>query len=205
MKKVKKTVRRGSTKAAAPMLKSEFARACGVKPQTITSALKNGLVIAEQDGMIDPARRINADYQHDAAIRKAERVALSKRTGPKLTDQERRELYMQMPNLDVLAALENIQPTNLKEAKLWAETMRTALETRDRLAELMERGIITDRLSLMSENIDMFSALTNTVTAQICRRLKREDPDSVAQIKKIIAPEVEKIIKDFKNLCQKKL
>ncbi len=189
------------------MSRAAFARYCHVVPSSITKAVRAGSVIANSDGSIDPSKRTNRDYAHDVQVKAAERRAVeqARESGSGITEAQRREAYANMPGLNVLEALDGFQPGNLKELKTYSEVMKIALDTEARLSELVARPLVEERLEVMSEQIHLFDALTDIVVGQICAKLDRTDPASVEAVKKIIAPEVEKIIRDFKNLCQKKI
>ncbi len=189
------------------MSKAEFARHCGVARSSITRAIQSGSVIANADGRIDPSRRTNRDYAHDVQVKAAERRALeqARESGSGITEAQRRAAYASMPGLNVLEALDGFQPGNLKELKTFSEVMKIALDVEARLSELIARPLVEERLQVMSEQIHLFDKLTDTVTARICERLKREDPQFIEAVRQIIAPEVEKIIRDFKATASKKL
>jgi len=53
--------------------------------------------------------------------------------------------------------------------------------------------------------VDMFSTLTDAVAASICQKLERNDPESIAAVREIIAPEVARIIESFKTTAAKKI
>lgn len=205
MKKCEKSGTRGRTGDAGPMKKSAFAKLCGVHRSSITRAIQSGVIITDAAGLVDPSLKVNRDYRHDVAVKAAERRALryAEPSGGKTKKQLAYD-FKNMPPIDVEAALEKMPaPKNITQAKKFIEIQKIFLETRDRLGELISRPLVEDRLADMSKNIDMFSAIADAVAGRICERLDRQG--RVEDVKRIIAPEVAKIIESFKNIAAKKI
>lgn len=202
-KKGKKTTRRGRTGRVFP---AEYSRMLDVPRSTISRALVSGLIVAESDGRIDPKRRTNADYARDTEVRLCERRAMKyvKPDGRRMTREEIAINFRNLPAIDIEASLEKMPaPRTLTQLKRFTEIQKLALDLTARLGELIPRSMVEEQLEIMTSNINMFDVIAEAVAGQICARLNR--PDHVETVKAIIAPEVKKIIEDFKTLCQKKI
>jgi len=162
----------------------------GVPRSTVSRALGSGLVVAEKDGLIDPKRSCNANYQHDTEIRKAEGRALSYTRPSGKNHQQLDE------------RIKNFPPTSLRELKTYAEVQKISVDVMARTGELIERHIVTRRMQELGQNIQMFVDLDARVAGRICQKLDRVGMEK--EVQKIIAPEVTKTIQEFKESCMHK-
>jgi hypothetical protein len=160
----------------------EFAKRAGVHRNVISRAIDKNIIKCDSSG------KINYDEEFKNFIKSRDSTLSDRNT---------------MPGLDIDSGLTAFTPTSLREWKTYAEVQRISVEIQARLGELVDRSIVTTRMQELGQSIQMFVDLDARVAGRICQQLDRVGMEK--EVQKIIAPEVKKIIEDFKEKCSRRL